>query len=394
MLPATAVSVKSAARWGIFVRRPGVHMACVEGGRGGLYIASGDHEGRHGGTRVNQRRGQVQNQWGGAFVRFAPFGGRAFAWHACVTQWAAAKVARDTAEPAQGQVRNQRRGSGFAFVCTVRARSHEDAFGRQAETGQGQGSMLDNGRRSLHNWGGTGGGTNTATFTLSVKAAGASALRREFALRGDIHNRRADGKAARVGGKSSGRLPTRSHGTRAGAEVSHHVGAGAGMKLAAQRAKAVRLAPSRSHRAEVRRGRFHRADAVVKATGASFGRSHGVCTFSFTFASAVTARISTTRRVEEVWARCICLPRAILILGGELFDRTWAAWGVGEVGAVCGRSRGCALPAAFDKNGVGRSKGDSRGTGENAQSRLLDGKGFGATAYIEDGGKSQVINGN
>jgi hypothetical protein len=85
-LPAAAVSVKSAARWGIFVRRPGIRMACVEGGRGGLYIASGDHEGRHGGTRVNQRRGQVQNQRGGAFVRFALFGGRAFAWHACVTQ--------------------------------------------------------------------------------------------------------------------------------------------------------------------------------------------------------------------------------------------------------------------------------------------------------------------
>ncbi|KAJ7922192.1 hypothetical protein B0H13DRAFT_2655759 [Mycena leptocephala] len=273
MLPAAAVSVKSAARWGIFVRRPGVRMACVEGGRGGLYIASGDHEGRHSGTQVKQRRGQVQNQRGGAFIRFAPFGGRSHGMRA------AAKVARDTDEPAQGQVRNQRRGSGFAFVCTVQARSHEDAFGRRAETGQGRAAhwimaaaaciigaalvAVQIPRECRQSTAGTGGVSRTNRSGLCSGV-------RDIQI-GRESSGSADGKAARVGGKSSGRLPTRSHGARAGAEVAHHVGAGVGMKLAAQRAKAVRLAPSRSHCAEVRRGRFHRADAVVKATGASFG---------------------------------------------------------------------------------------------------------------------------
>ncbi|KAJ7850854.1 hypothetical protein B0H13DRAFT_2284739 [Mycena leptocephala] len=352
MLPAAAVSVKSAARWSIFVRRPGVHMACVEGGRGGLYIASGDHEGRHGGTRVNQRRGQVQNQRGGAFVRFAPFGGRAFTWHACVTQCEGTEAFASRRGGREGRAGHGRTSAGAGRTRRALAVYRE-------QTAAGCAAVF-------------------GTFTLGVKAAGASALRREFALRGDIHNRRADGKPARVGGKSSGRLPTRSHGARAGAEVSHHVGAGAGMKLAAQRAKAVRLAPSRSHRAEVRRGRFHRADAVVKATGASsLGASHGVCTFSFTFASAVTARISTARFLVSA--------------GDELFDRTWAAWGAGEVGAVCGRTGlggakatvGAQEKMRKEKNGLGLKLETAQRTG--GPDRLLDGKGFGAMAYIEDG---------
>ncbi|KAJ6566926.1 hypothetical protein B0H19DRAFT_1067187 [Mycena capillaripes] len=59
------------------------------------------------------------------------------------------------------RLQNQWRGGGFAFICTVRTCSHEDAFGRRADTGQGQRSALDNGRHGLHNLGGTGGGTNT-----------------------------------------------------------------------------------------------------------------------------------------------------------------------------------------------------------------------------------------
>jgi hypothetical protein len=104
--------VKSAARWGIFVWWLGVRMACVEGGCGGLYIASGNHEGRHGGTRVNQRRGQLQNQRGGAFVRFAPFSGRAFAWHACVTQCEGTEAFASHRGSREGRVGHGRTSAG------------------------------------------------------------------------------------------------------------------------------------------------------------------------------------------------------------------------------------------------------------------------------------------
>ncbi|KAJ7844974.1 hypothetical protein B0H13DRAFT_1908634 [Mycena leptocephala] len=112
------------------------------------------------------------------------------------------------------------------------ARSHKDTFGQWAETWQGQGSALDNGRYSLHNWGGTGGGTNTAQVQAEHSRHWQCIENEpQRAAQGcSGHSHQADGKAVQVGGKSSGRLRTHSHGMRAGAEGSHCVGAGVGTR--------------------------------------------------------------------------------------------------------------------------------------------------------------------
>ncbi|KAJ7923806.1 hypothetical protein B0H13DRAFT_1864604 [Mycena leptocephala] len=299
MLPAAAVSVKSAARWGIFVRRPGIRMACVEGGRGGLYIASGDHEGRHGGTRVNQRRGQVQNQRGGAFVRFAPFGGRAFAWHACVTQCEGTEVFASRRGGHEG-----RAGHGRTSAAAGRARRALAAY--RGQTAAGCAAVF-------------------GTFTLGVKAAGASALRR-----------------GRMGKQR-----------------------GSGPKAAAD-CPLVHMARER--------GRGHE-------TGGAAGKSCEAG--AFTFASC------RVRRGEL---------RRFLVSAG--------AWGAGEVGAVCGRTglggakatvgaqekmrkvfeTSRELRGLIRKKWFGLEIRDSTAYWRpRVCLRLLDGKGFGTMAYIEDG---------
>ncbi|KAJ7855386.1 hypothetical protein B0H13DRAFT_1903137 [Mycena leptocephala] len=377
MSPAAAVSLKSAAGWGIFVRRPGVRMACVEGGRGGLYIASGGHEGRRGGTWVNQRRGQ------GAGVRVRA-GAEVFA------------SRRGGREGRAGQGTHlgggQRLGRGrparwimAAAACIIGAALAAVQIPRgcrqsTADTGgvlRTSRSGLRRDVRDIHIGRESSGGVSIALQMGKQCGSGAKAAA-DCAL---IHMAREPARRVRI---AWAQVRARETG-----------GAAAGWGVKAVWEAGAFMFASRGGA----QGAFYCADAVVKATGASFG---GIA--------------RTARRVEEI--SCACRRRVVY--------RTWAAWGAGGVGVVCGRSRsrGCPLPAAFDKDGAGRSKGDSGGTGENAQrhlkprgscglirknglglkletarrtggsDRLLDGKGSGMVIYIEDGGKSQVINGN